>query len=500
MAGDYDIVIRAGRVIDPETGRDEVTDVGLRDDTIVRVGAIADPGSAQVIDATGKVVCPGFIDLHAHGQTVAADWMQAHDGVTTSLELEVGVLPVAPWYEAQAAGGRVLNYGASAAWLFARKEVVSHIGADPQRHPVEMMGAGSKDMRWAEEVAEEEEMARIVEMTREALADGAIGIGIPNGYAPGTGVKELTSICELAAETGTPTYTHIPFMANIDPRSALESYVRLIGLAGATGAHMHVCHLNSTSLLDIERCREVLLKAQAMGLPITTEAYPYGTGSTVVSAAFFTDPDFVRRTGSTYDQVELVHNRHRFEGLEDILATREKEPGALVMWHFLDTEGDENHQRLLDLSVLYPGGIIASDAVPWIEPDGSLYRGEEWPLPDRLSSHPRSSGTFTRFLRQYHRERGAVSMLEAIERCTILPARVIETCLEPMRRKARLQEDCDADVIVFDPLTVSDRADFSRMNAAAIGMDHVIVGGTAVIADGRLDPHVRPGRALRRPV
>ena len=115
----YDLLIRGGRVIDPESGHDAIADVALKAGSIAAVGL--DLGdAAQVIDASGLIVAPGFIDLHAHGQSLPADRMQAFDGVTTTLELELGVWPVARWYEEQARIGRTLNYGASAGWVFAR--------------------------------------------------------------------------------------------------------------------------------------------------------------------------------------------------------------------------------------------------------------------------------------------------------------------------------------------------------------------------------------------
>jgi len=92
-----------------------------------------------------------------------------------------------------------------------------------------------------------------------------------------------------------PTFTHVAYMSRIDPESSAEAYVRLIGYAGATGAHMHICHFNSSSKTDVERCARLVAKAQAQGLPITLEAYPYGTGSTVLAAAFFNRPRISRR-------------------------------------------------------------------------------------------------------------------------------------------------------------------------------------------------------------
>lgn len=498
MAATSSIVIRNGRVMDPESGLDRVCDIAITGGEITRLGEVSQTGACE-IDAAGLIVAPGFVDIHAHGQSVAADRMQAFDGVTTSLELEVGALPVAGWYDRQATLPRVLNYGTAAAWIFGRKAVMGTIELDAAVHPIDQMGAGAEDMRWSTEAADAAQTAAIVAHVRQGLDEGAIGIGIPNGYAPGAGVKEMADVCDLAFKYGTPTFTHIAYLSNIDPQSSVDSYVRLIGLAGATGAHMHICHLNSTSLMDIERVTELVSKAQAQGLPVTTEAYPYGTGATVVSAGFFSDPDFTRRTGGDYSAVELIRNHHRFTGREDIERARKAAPSDLVMWHFLDVEVNEEHRRLLDLSVTFPGGSIASDAMPWIEEDGSIYEGLDWPLPDHLSAHPRSSGTFTRFLSSYVRDRETMSLMEGIAKCTILPARVIEGCAPQMRRKARLQEGCDADIVVFDLDTLADRADFHAMNRPSEGVRHLLVNGTPVIAKGALITDAAPGKAIRRP-
>lgn len=497
MANTYDIIIRGGRVMDPETGFDQICDLAITGDRIAQIGQI-EGVATQEIDATGLIVAPGFLDLHAHGQSVAADRMQAFDGVTTTLELEVGALPVAGWYERQAEASRALNYGTAAAWMFGRKAAMGAITLDPAMHPLDQMGAGADDMSWSTEAATPEQIRDIVAHVRQGLDHGAIGIGMPNGYAPGAGVKELSEICDLAFEYGTPTFTHIAYLSNIDPQSSVDSYVRLIGLAGATGAHMHICHLNSTSLMDIERVVQLVAKAQEQGLPVTTEAYPYGTGATVVSAGFFMDPDFTKRTGSEYGNVELIHNHHRFTGRDDIERARNASPTDLVMWHFLDVEANDDHRRLLDLSVTYPGGSIASDAMPWINADGRIYEGMEWPLPDDLSAHPRSSGTFTRFLRDYVKDREIMPLMEALAKCTILPANVIASCAPQIANKVRLQEGCDADIVIFDLETLTDCADFVAMNRPSEGVRHLLVNGQAVICDGALNVDAAPGRAIRR--
>lgn len=489
----YDLLICGGRIIDPESGLDAVVDVAVSGSTIAAVGH--DLGSAkQTIDASGLIVTPGFIDLHAHGQSLPADRMQAFDGVTTTLELELGVWPVARWYETQAHGGRTLNYGASTGWVFAR---IGAMTAQQVEANIEGMGRAMRNPRWSEAVANPTEEEDIVARVRQGLDEGGIGIGFPNAYAPGAGVKEISALCSVAAIANAPTFTHIAYMSNIDPRSSIEAYTRLIGYAGSTGAHMHICHFNSTSLLDVERAADLVRTAQKQGLKVTVEAYPYGVGSTVVGASFFADPEFPKRTGGGYDTIELLQSRRRLADRDDLMVTLESDPGALVLWHFLDVDVTPRHRDLLDVSVLFPGGAIASDAIAWML-DGTPYTGDAWPLPDGAVSHPRSAGTFTRFLSRWVRDRKAMPLIEGLRKCSLIPAQILESSTPQMRRKARIKPGCDADLIMFDFDTLQDMAEFSAMSRPARGMRHVLVNGEPVIADGILKLHARPGRPVRR--
>ena len=488
--------ISGGRLIDPASGFDGVCDITLHDGKIVAVGTGL--GNAErTIDATGLVVAPGFIDLHAHGQSIPADRMQAFDGVTTTLDLEAGVLPVAPWYEEQAKAGRVLNYGASTNWAFAR---IGAMTAFNEASSLEAFGRAMRDKRWVDNVANPDEVAGILSRIEQGLAEGGIGIGILNAYAPGAGVQELTAVCDLAAAQGVPTFTHIAYTANLDPHSSVEAYIRLIGYAAATGAHMHICHFNSSSKTDVERCARLVRNAQAKGLNITVEAYPYGTGSTVIAARFFNDEDFERRNDTRYDSVQRVTDGRRFTDRDDILKSQAEEPSTLVLWQFLDTDGNEKHRDMLDMSVLYPGGAIASDAMPWSMPDGSAYTGDAWPLPADVTSHPRSAGTFIRFISQWVRERKAVSLNDAIAKCALIPAEILAPSTPDMKAKGRLTVGADADIVVFDPENLTDRATFSAMNRPSEGVRHLIVSGEPVIADGNLITTARPGKPVRRPL
>ncbi len=495
MTAQFDTVISNGRVIDPESGLDAIRHVGITNGQIEAVSESALEGRT-VIDATGLVVAPGFVDLHSHTQSIPGDRIQAFDGVTTALELESGILPIGRWYEKQAGTGRAVNYGASAAWTFARVEVMNpeHGAPDATLRWFQQAYGLSE---WSTQAASPEQMDRIVDLIEEGLREGAIGIGINNGYAPGAGTQELGAVAGLAARYQVPTYTHIAFMANTDPGSSFEGYIRILGYAAATGAHMHICHLNSTSLRDIDRCAAAIENAQKAGLKITVEAYPYGAGSTAIGAAMLLDPEFRQRTGSDWSDVVVNATGEAIASEERLRELQRAAPGEIVVWHFLHPDADPEHSAMLDRSNLYPGAAVASDAMPWAMPDGSFLDGDVWPIPQEAVAHPRSAGCYGRFFARYVKS-GRLPLIEAVRKCSLIPAQILEESTPTMRRKGRLQPGADADVVVFDPEVFEDRATFRTPVAPSVGMRHVLVHGAPLISGGELDTTALPGRPVRR--
>ncbi len=490
--GAFDLVVANGRVIDPETGLDGIRSIGIRDGRIAAISRAPLRGRT-VLDARGLVVAPGFIDLHAHGQALPAARMRAFDGVTTALELEAGTLPVTVAYERVAREGRPINYGFSASWLYAR--IAEKEGMEPTGEFTFFQEA-QRRKGWQLTLASPEETARIIARVERGLSEGALGIGVLAGYAPGYGRKEAFAVAQLAARTGVPAFTHVRFTSVVEPQSSFEAVAEVVSLAAASAAHIHIHHLNSTSMRDIPRIAELLRGAKTRGLRITTEAYPYGAGSTVVGAEIFRGNWRERLGGATAGDIELAGVSLTDSTLAEAQA---KTPGTWIVSHFLRPDRSAADQDYLDQSVLFPGGAIASDAMPWTS-KGQPVTGDVWPLPDDAFAHPRSAGAFTRFLRDYVRERRKVTLREGLRRMTLIPAQILEGSVPQMKRKGRVQVGADADLVAFDMATVSDRATYTQPNQTAVGMRYVIVNGTAVIGDGKLIRDALPGRAIRRPV
>ncbi|MCL5779304.1 amidohydrolase family protein [Limibaculum sp. FT325] len=489
-----DVVILNGRVIDPETGLDAIRNVAIEDGRITAVSEFPLEGDV-VVDATGHVVAPGFIDLHAHGQSIGDYRMYVMQGVTTALELESGVLPIGEWYDGQAKKGLPINYGASAGWTYGR--IATFDDTDPLA-TVEFFQEAQTESDWKMKIADADQSTRILSLVEQGLKEGGLGIGVNAGYAPGYGQKEYFALAELAERYGVATYTHVRYASVIEPQSSFEALKELIANAAITGAHMHICHINSTSMADIADTLALVDEAMAKGINITVEAYPYGAASTVVGAAMFTGADWRDRMQSTSENFQLGQDRMT----EDQLADYQKnKPGTFITWHFLDESKPEDLAKL-DMSVTHPATLISSDATFWayFDDDGNIqtYTGDEWPLPEKVFAHPRSAGTFAKVLRSYVRERGVLSMSEAIRKISLLPAQTLGDFVPQMRRKGRLQVGMDADIVVFDPETIADKATFDNANQPAVGVQTVLVNGGFAVRDGALLVDAAHGQPIRR--
>jgi Amidohydrolase family len=484
-----DLVLAAGRVIDPLSGLDAIADVAVSSGRIVAIGPALE--ARKRLDATGLVVAPGFIDLHSHVHSIAGQRLQAHDGVTTALDLEAGNSPVSRAYDIAAREGRPLNYGFSASWAALRMQILAGVPADGSVFTT----LHNLGIRAWQRAAAAGEQRRLIEALEADLADGALGVGVLVGYAPETDPEEYLAVAAVPAGAGRPVFTHARELVEADPSVAIDGPTEIVRAAADTGAHMHYCHINSTSRRHVARALGLVDECRREGSRVTTEAYPYGSGATAIGAPFL-DPDLLSRWDLTPTSIVYVPTGERPADAARLRELRAEDPGGLAVFELLSEE-DPRDRALMAASILHDDTIIASDAMPIFHSGEPLADHNVWPLPKDAMTHPRTAGTFGRTLRMYVREDGGLDLAEAIRRSATLPALLLEPFAPVMRRKGRVQVGADADIIAFDPDRVSDQATYEQSCRPSTGFAHVLVNGVPVIEDSRLDTSAMPGRPIR---
>jgi N-acyl-D-aspartate/D-glutamate deacylase len=455
-AESFDLVIEGGRVMDPETGLDAVRNVGISNGKVVRIGSETLSG-ARVLHAQGLVVAPGFVDLHQHAQDVESGRLKAMDGVTTALEMEIGVPDVAAFL-AHKGGHSVINFGTSASHVAARAAV---FGAPlPEDQILPLAGPATND------AASDVQIDAIEQRLLHELDAGALGVGMGIEYTPGASHHEVIRMFRLAAERRVPIFTHIRSANVADPGSGVSSVEEVIAAATVTGASLHIVHVNSMCTKQSLECLSLIAGARARGIDVTTEAYPYVAAMTYVNSAAF-NPGWREAQGLDYGDLAMPDTgerltRERFDALH-----ASRNPQLVLMY--------VNTDAVVDSIMPNPLVIVASDGGP---------------------GHPRNAGTYSRVLSRYVRDLGSITLMDAIRKMSLMPAQRMEKATPDAKRKGRLQAGADADVVVFDPRTVADRATYKAPREPSTGMRFVIVNGVLVVDQGKPVANAFPGTAL----
>ena len=438
---DYDTVIQGGRVMDPESGLDSVVNIGILEGQVRAISGDNLDGS-RVIDATGLIVAPGFVDLHRHGQSERAYRLQVQDGVTTGLELEIGTPNAATWY-AEREGGQLVNYGVS----------IGHIGVRARAMGDSVLGSGGITAR---QQSSPDQISETEQLIREGLAQGAIGVGFGTAYTPGATMDEIEYMFSVAADLGVTAFVHM--------RGGLEGLDSTLTAANNAAASLHIVHANSSGGGNILEFLEMIQMAQDEGRDVTTEAYPYGASQTGIQSALF--DDWESWDDERFERHQWVRTGERLN--RETFSNYREEGGSVII-----------HGRTEEMTlaaVTSPLTIVASDGG---------------------TGHPRGAGTFARILGRYVREQGALELMDALARMTILPTLRLEEFVPAMKTKGRIRVGSDADITIFDPETVIDRATYLEGSLTSDGIEYVLVNGIPVVYEGEIAEGVRPGKAIK---
>lgn len=457
----YPLVLRGGRVMDPATGLDSIRDIAIDSGRIVAISATPLSGDS-IIDMTGLVIAPGFIDLHVHGQTTGDLELRAQDGVTTALEMEVGVYPVAAWY-ASMEGKSPINYGASVAHITARLAEFDGIEVGSlSTNPDPILALGPRP-RGYNERATDAQVTSLAQRLARGLDDGALGIGFGINYTPAATNDEIAAMFRVAAERKATAFVHTRAFGLAAIREAIET-------ARGTKASLHIVHLGSSGGSEIGAALALIDSSRALGQDVTTEIYPYTAASTGIQSALFNE-GWEENLKISYGDLAWPSTGERLTAES---FARYRAQGGNVIIYMMQDEYVERGLARADV-------MIGSDGMPFVNG----------------AAHPRGAGTSARVLGLYTREKGLMTLMEAVAMMTILPARRLEAYVPQMRHKGRIVIGADADLTIFNPLTVRDMATFSTPMVPSAGIPYVMVNGAFVVFQGDLVTGARPGKAIR---
>jgi N-acyl-D-aspartate/D-glutamate deacylase len=456
----YDTVIANGRVMDPESGLDAVRGVGIRAGKIAAISQTELKGNTT-IDAKGLVVAPGFIDLHEHGQEPRNYQFQARDGVTTSLELEAGTDDVDIWYSLRE-GKSVINFGVSIGHIPVRMKVLGgpHDGFLPTGES-------------AHRAATPEELAKLTQEIDKGFRQGALAEGMGVNYTPGATHWEIVEMFKVAAKYDASVHVHLRYGGLKEPNTGLAALEEVLAAAAATGAPLHVVHITSMGLKYTPELIAMVDGARHHGLDVTTECYPYTAGSTALQSAIF-DPGWQENMGITYKDIQWAATGERLTA--ETFAKYRKQ-GGIVVIHSIPEEAART-------AVANPIVMIASDGMPITG----------------AKVHPRGQATFSRVLGHYVREEKALELMTALRKMTLMPAQRLERRAPVFKNKGRIRVGADADLTLFDPERIIDKATYDEPLQYSEGIPFVFVNGVLVVKDSQLVEGAFPGRAMRAPL
>lgn len=531
---EYDLIIRNAMIYDGSGAAPVAGEVAINADTIAAVGKLENAVGKREIDAQGMAVAPGFINMLSWAPVSLIEDGRSQSDIRQGVTLEVfgegwsmGPLNEKMKQEEKAQQGDIkydINWttlGEYLDYLVARgisTNIASFVGATTVR--IHEVGYDNRPPT-------PEELERMKALVRQAMEEGALGVGSSLIYAPAfyAQTDELIELCKVAAEYGGMYISHIRSEGN----RLLESVDELIEIARAANIPAEIYHLKAAGRTNWHKMDEVIARvesARAAGLQITADMYTYTAGATGLDAAM---PPWVQEGGYQAWVQRLQDSAIRKRVIKEMTAPADDwenlflhaGPENVLLIGFksdslkyltgkslaevASMRNSTPPETAIDL-VIQDGSRVESVyflmsednlkkqiALPWVSFDSDA--ASQAPEGNFLKSsvHPRAYGNFARLLGKYVREEKVISLEEAIRRLTTLPAGNLK-----IKKRGSLTPGYFADVVVFDPATIQDHATYENPQQYATGVQHVFVNGEQVLKDGE-HTGAKPGRVVRGP-
>ena len=524
---DYELILRGGRVIDGTGNPAFAADVGIEGGRIANVGDLSGASGARVIDVAGRVVTPGFVDMMGGSSLpLLLDPVSAqsklHQGITTMLAGEGGSL--AP--QSEETRGEGLRRAAQRGYTWATFEeyfdlldeagitlnVVHNVGAAQVRRIV----IGDEDL---EPTAEQ--LSQMKALVQQAMEDGAVGLSTALIYPPGSyaSTEELIELAKVASEHDGVYFSHMRNESN----RVVQAVEEAIQIGEGANIPVHIYHLKAAGEENWPLMADALAlieDARDRGLAVTADIYPYirngiGLGSFLrprhyargedVFLATLGDADVRRRLRREVERMSDWENWYRHVGnnWDNVLITRvgpdtDSSFVGLSIEEVAEKRGVDVWDAFFELVQTGSVGVVPQSMdeeqkhlgmrAPFVTFDNDAAPTNPAAV---ASSHPRAFGAFPRILAKYVRDENVISLEEAIRKLTSLPAEILK-----LHDRGRVEPGMVADLIVFDPETIQDRATFTQPLQYSEGVEYVVVSGELVIDDG-LTTDARPGEVIR---
>lgn len=443
----FDTVISGGRVIDPDSGYDQVANVGIDGGAVTSISKEPLKGTAS-IDASGLIVAPGFIDLLSYEPNSFGIWYKVADGVTTNLGMHGFQLAPGEYFD-RFSGVTPTHFGGAFDDNWGRS-IQAEIGNDL---------AGTPD-----------QLDRLVDEFEEGIEGGWIGISFSLEYTPGVDNEEVDRLADVALKYDLPMFFHARYSDPDPPGTNAEAIEEILRVAREKGVAVHVEHITSTGgTHTMAETLATLDEARAEGIDVTACMYPYTFWATYLGSARFS-PGWQERFRISYDDLVIPGTGERLTE-----ATFEQYRSENVLAAAYAIPEEDVRTGLKD-----PHVFIGSDAI----------------LEEELNNHPRGAGSFARVLGHYVRDEQVIDLHQALRKMTILPAQRLERPVPALRRKGRMQIGADADITIFDPDTVIDKATVDNPAQHSEGIEYVMVLGQIVKDPNGLQTGVTPGQPI----